>query len=68
MSRESAMAAYFHLLKSIETVSDVDDKTKIKSAYTLFKVTCQKELTRTEKRIVEKEWEHWRNYSKRKEN
>jgi len=62
------MVAYFHLLKSIEIMSDADDETKIKSAYTLFNTVTQKELTMTEKRVVEKEWKHWRIYSKHKNN
>jgi len=53
---ENAMAAYLHLLRSVDKLSAVDDKIKIKSAYTLFKVVCRTELTSKEKWTVEKEW------------
>ena len=61
---EAAMEAYFHLLKSVETISSVDDETKMRTAYTLFKVVTQKRLTLNEKRTVEDWWKNWRIYSR----
>jgi hypothetical protein len=60
MMDEGAMDAYYHLLKSVEMYSNVDDKIKIYAAYMLFKVVTEKELTEKEKLTVENWWRNWR--------